>query len=69
MLGLITDKNLDPSFVNRDRDRRFPLDLCEKFPNYPESRPTIAGIETKVPMELPKLDRKNTNSALVILFW
>ena len=35
---------------------------------YPESLPTIAGIETKVPMELPKLDRKNTNSAFVILF-
>ena len=36
---------------------------------YPDSRPTIAGIETKVPIELPKLDRKNTNKALVILFW
>jgi len=35
---------------------------------YPDSLLTMAGIETKVPMELPRLDRKKTNKALVILF-
>ena len=47
---------------------QIPWNLVYKSTYYPANFPKIAGIETKVPMELPKLEKKNTNNALVILF-